>query len=283
VIAGALCAAVAVSAPARAEKAPRLGIAVSLAVNLPPGEADHVAERLGKALRKHLVVDTIAGAEARRRLPADGISESCVNEPACLQDVAQRLAADELLFLAVVKVGSRIQVDATWIDPTTGRAVPRPAVAIEERDQAEARFGEVASQILPDAAVRPAATGEGPGGPGFVEQRRPRRMTTGAWVSAGVGGAFLAGAVGFTLAARSDYRSCDRSGDCTEGELDTLERKALAADLLWGGAALGLVATGVFYWMSGGDLERVPAEGAAMVRLGPAPAGSIGLSLEGAL
>ena len=268
------------------DQAPRVGVAVSVRVNVEPAEAEAVADALGRALRETLVVDVIAGAEAARRLPPDGLPESCVIEKPCVKDVAQRLAADELLFLVVVKVGSRIQVDPTWVEVRSGRAVPRGAVVIEDPGKAQALFAAAASQLLPSAARRTAADQPAldprppEGEPVAVVRRRGRRMTAASWITAGVGAAALAGAVGFTLAARSDYKECDDSGTCSDGRLDTLERKALAADILWGTAAVAAIATAALYVTSGGEIERVPA-GSAALRLAPARGAAVGLALEG--
>ena len=274
--------------PARAAgAAPRVGVVVSAGVNLEPEEAERIAGALGRALRARLVVDVIAGAEASRRLPAGGVPASCVVEPACVADLAGRLSADELLLLALVKVGTRIQLDATWIEPATGRAVPRPAIELEVGEDPAPRLAAAAPDMLPDAAVRPPAPP--PAEPTrlvepdrIVLEPRPRRMTAPAWIAAGAGAAALVGAVGFTIAARGDYQDCRSSEPaCSDAALDSLERKALAADLLWGTAAVGGIAAGVLYWMSGGELE--PVGGAAALRVGPAAGGGLAVSLEGRL
>lgn len=269
---------------------PRVGVAVSTVVNVSPADARAIADALGKALHKKLMVDVIAGTEAARRLPEEGVPDSCIVDKACVADVAQRLSADQLLFLVVVRVGGRIQVDSTWADPATGKSVSRPAVVIESGQDAEAQFALAASNLMPDAAARPAAPidprpddgGIGPGGPDgptLVTRQRPRRMTTPAWIAAGVGGASLAGAVTFTLLTRSAYKDCEGVA-CTNSELDSIERKALTADVLWGAAVVSGAAAGILYWMSGGQMEQVPA--AASVGLRPGP-GTIGLAVGGSL
>jgi hypothetical protein len=285
----ALIAAVAIASAApraRADRLPRLGVAVSTEVNVAPAEAQALSEALGRALHRKLMVDVIAGAEAARRLPDDGVADRCVVDKACIADIAQRLSADQLLFLVVVKVGSRIQVDSTWADPATGRTVSRPAVVIEGGQGAEARFAEAASNLMPDAALRPeppvasAGPPAPPDGPATITRERPRRMTTPAWIVAGVGGAALAGAVTFTLLTREDYQDCDARRDCSDSQLAAIDRKALTADVLWGAAAVSAAAAGVLYWMSGGQLEEVPA--GTSLRLGPGP-GTIGLAVGGRL
>jgi hypothetical protein len=285
--------AIALGAPAaRAEPIPRVGVAVATEINLAPAEAEKISEALGKALHATLMVDVIAGAEAARRLPEEGVADNCVVDKACMADIAQRLSADQILFLVVVKVGSRVQVDSTWADPATGKTVSRSAVVIEGGQDAEERFAAAATNLMPDAALRPAPPPEpkmpdsGSVRPGRPEsltletRQRPRRMTTGAWVAAGIGGAALAGAVTFTLLTRSDYKDCDASRSCSDDRLDSIDHKALAADLLWGGALVSGAAAAFLYWRSGGQLEQIPAGGAIGLRPGP---GAIGVAVGGSL
>jgi hypothetical protein len=280
-------AAIALAAPgARADRLPRVGVAVATAVNLAPPAAQKISEALGAALHQKLMVDVIAGVEAGRRLPADGIADDCVVDRACIADIAQRLSADQLLFLVIVRVGSRIQVDSTWADPASGRTVSRAAVVIEGGQEAEERFAEAATSLMPDAALRPAppaepvkpegGVGSRPEVPTTISRARPRRMGTGAWIAAGVGGGALVGAVTFTLLTRSEYQDCDASRDCSDDRLDSIDRKALTADVLWGAAVVSGAAAAVLYWMSGGQVEEVP------IGLRPGP-GAIGLAVGGSM
>lgn len=268
---------------------PRVGVAVATQVNTTPADAQAMSEALGKALHKELLVDVIAGTEAARRLPEAGVADNCVVDKACIADVAQRLSADQILFLVVVKVGGRVQVDSTWADAATGKTVSRPAVVIEAGQEAEAQFAAAAQTLMPDAAPRPdvpviapppGGDDTAPEGPTFITRQRPRRMTTPAWVAVGVGGAALAGAVTFTLLTRNDYKDCDARTDCSDGELDAIENKALAADILWGTAAVSGAAAGLLYWMSGGQMEQVPIGSAVGIRPGP---GTVGLAIGGSL
>ncbi len=277
---------------AAGEPLPRVGVAVATEVNLSPADTQALSEALGAALHEKLMVDVIAGAEAARRLPEDGVADNCVVDKACIADIAQRLSADQILFLVVVRVGSRVQVDATWADPATGKTVSRAAVVIEGGQDAGAAFARAASNLMPDAALRPAAPVDKPDdggiaagpsgldGPTLVTRQRPRRMTTPAWIAVGVGGAALAGAVTFTLLTRKDYQDCDARTDCTDGELDSIEHKALAADVLWGTAIAGAATAGILYWMSGGQMEQIPAGDPVGLRPGP---GTIGLAVGGSL
>lgn len=284
----------AATAPARAQsQQPRVGVVVLVHGGLSPAEADAVSDALGRGLRAKLLVDVIAGAEATRRLPPEGVPGSCMIEKACTGDVAQRLAADQLLYLVMNRIGGRLAVDATWVDPASMRTVPRAGIQFDKVEEGEARFAEAAAQLLPEAAARPVPAAppvDAPevGGdiratpvePPLVERRRARRMTTPAWIASGVGAAALGGAVAFTLLARKDYIDCDDSGACSDSKLDRLEQKALAADVLWGVALGAAITTGALWWLSGGDVERVPADGTLTVG---GPDGTVGLGFRGRL
>lgn len=269
-----------------------MGVVVSVHVNLSQAEADALSEAAGKALRDKLIVDVIAGREASRRLPPGGVPEGCGINPACVHDLAQRLSADQLLMMVAVKVGRHVQIDTTWIDPATMKTASRPAVVLERLDQAPARFAAAATGLMPDAAVRPPEPVQVrvpvqfpvPVGPTLV--RRPRRMTRAAWITAAVGGATLVGAVGFTLAARSDYQDlqdshCVDTDTCSEARRDTLGHKDLAADLLWGATAASAITVSVLYYLSGGQEEVVPPS--RTIQIGPGPGATLGLSVRGSL
>lgn len=255
---------------ASADNAPRVGIAVAVKVNLDEAEVKELSAAFGRALHQKLVVDVVAGGEASRRLPNDGVSESCVVDPACVKDTAQRLTADQLLFLVAVRVGNRIQVDSTWVDPVSGKSASRPKVVMVKLEEAEERFAESASLILPEAAVRPipmtASSGIELGGPMMVRRTR-RHVTAGAWITAGIGAAALAPGVGFWLATRKQYNACERrpaDNLCNESERDAISRNGLISDVSFGVAAASAVVFGVLVWQSGGELERIPAAARAL-------------------
>ncbi|HKE14839.1 MAG TPA: hypothetical protein VKB80_08255 [Kofleriaceae bacterium] len=267
--------------PALADKAPRVGVVISVQVNLKKEEAQQISQALGHALRTRLVVDVVAGAEAFRRLPADGVSESCVADEACIKDTAQRLSADELLFVVAVRMGNRIQVDSTWVDPANGRSASRPKVVMVKIDEAEARFSDAASLILPDAAVRATqqtgqeGAGDGPQARAFLIRTTPRHMTLPAWITLGAGVAAGGAWLPFFLVTRHDYNElqdhCAPLGDCNSNPAyddvkDKISRNSITADVL-GVASIGLgITTAILWWNSGGDIERVPVA-ARSVRL----------------
>ncbi len=150
------------AAPAARADAPRVGLVVATRVNMADSEADALASRLGDALRDQLLVDVIAGAETRRRLPPAGLPDDCVARPACVRDVAIRLDRDELLFLFMVRIGPRLQIDVTWADPSRGSIPSRPALVVEGEGGKPASSGAIGRafraaprSLLPAAARRP--------------------------------------------------------------------------------------------------------------------------------
>jgi hypothetical protein len=150
------------AAPAARADAPRVGLVVATRVNMADSEADALASRLGDALRDQLLVDVIAGAETRRRLPPAGLADDCVARPACVRDVATRLDRDELLFLFMVRIGPRLQIDVTWADPRRGSITSRPALVVEGQGGKPADSGAIGRafraaprSLLPAAARRP--------------------------------------------------------------------------------------------------------------------------------
>jgi hypothetical protein len=282
-----------------AQTGARVGLVVATHVNLNEAQADALASRLGEAIVGQLDVDVIAGVEARRRLPVDGIAEDCVARPACVRDVATRLDGDELLFLFIVRVGRRLQIDVTWVEARTGTMSSRSALVIDEspnsNDTAERVFAEAPRGLLPNAAPRrrveasptptlPAASDSMVGElssdmpvPGAGDRpRRGRRFTVPVIVTGAVAAAALATGVGFAVAARQDYDSLEADG-CAEqacsgvdDRIDRMERRALAADVLFAGAGAAAVTSLILYITSDGPERGVrfgATEGGGVVSL----------------
>lgn len=265
----------ALAAVARAEASPRIGVIVAISVNTTAEEANEVATGLAAALQSELIVDVISGDEVARRLPDGGLSDVCVLDPACIRTAGDRLGTDQLLILAIVKVGTRLQVDPTVVDVQTGAAVSRPAIQLETGDRAgwALRFRQATREILPDAAVRAAqAADDGqdsaagllpddePGKPAaapapVVTPARDRHLTPASWIAGGIGVACLTGGLVFALKARSGYHDLDDRGcasiACDPADIDRVDRQALYADLLVGAGILASATAGVLFLRSG--------------------------------
>ena len=109
-------------------------------------------------IRAALDVQAIGGLDVRRALPPDGVAADCITLPSCVADVAKRLDVQQLLFVVMVDTGGSIQVDTTWVEPSSGHSAARPAIDLATIGNARARFATIAHQLLPDAPLRSAST-----------------------------------------------------------------------------------------------------------------------------
>lgn len=251
----------------------RVGVVPGIAVNLDTQRVDRLSQDLAEALRDELAVDAIGGLEVRRMLPDEGLPPDCVATPACVDDVARRLSAQQLLFVVMVDTGTggAIQVDSTWIDPATNKTASRPAIDIVDVTEAKQRFAGAARQLLPDAPVREKLAG----GIGRMSEPVPRHFTTVSYITAGIAVVGFATGTFAGFSARTRYQECsdlaDRGMDCSPSRRDSIRSVALAADIGWVVALGGAVTTAVLYLTSGEKphliVEPVPG-GAAVSALG---------------
>jgi hypothetical protein len=236
------------------DRVARVGIVIGFTLNVDPTAAEAIGGALAEALVAELEVDAIGGVEVTRRLPATGLPEECVSTPACITDLGTRLTADQILFLAVVKVNDGFQVDATFVDVASGVQAARPRVKLGSAKEAGEKFRPQAVRYLPDAKVRAKGTTnqtvivkEGAG-------HRPIKPVV--WAVGGVGaGALIAGAiVGFS--AKSKYDGCNGDRICSDDEKDTIKTRALVADIAMGVGVAAVVTAVVLYVRT--PMERPP-------------------------
>lgn len=262
---GAVVALVCGAGHARAdEPVPRIGIVVATHVNLSADQAEQISRQLGEAVRSQLIVDIVAGAEAARRLPPDGVENLCLTKPECVVDVASRLNADQLLFLVIVRLGDRVQVDTTWTDKFGQRVASRDAILLAEGADPAEVFRIAATQLLPDVRPRDFATSgsatDTASDPDTGSDTdtvsvtdtvsgadRRWRIHTGTWIGGGVAVAALGGGIYFGIQAKRSESDLERRGcgdtiECPASDIDRMERRALTADILYGTA---LVSAGV--------------------------------------
>lgn len=245
----------------------RVAVVPGLAVNLDAARVDALSQELADALELELEIDAVGGLEVRRQLPPDGIPADCIATPACVADVAKRVGASQLLFVVMVDTGSggAIQVDTTWVEPGTGKSVSRPAIDLASLTDAHARFVAAATQLLPDAPVRPKPKlGGGPNGPiGTMTPAIPRHFTTPAKITAGISAVGFGVGIAMGLRARSKYRDCDAAPfECSEGERDAIRTTSLVADT---GFVVGIgcaIATTILFVTSAKDSHLVVAPAA---------------------
>lgn len=259
------------------ERVTRIGVVTATRINLTSGEADALSAGLGDELRHALVVDVIAGADARHRLPAGGVADLCVVERACVRDVAARLNADELLFLIMVKAGKQVRIDVAWFDASGSRSASRASLVIDVGRSPRSVFAANATRLLPGAPHRPS-TAE----PAAVVALTPAvvalpppRATTGFWIAGATAVAALGGGIGFGIAAKRaeddlDAGDCDQVA-CPQERVDALKRHMVTADVLFGAAAASAVVAAVLYWRSDGPAKAgvtVTGNGGAAVTVG---------------
>lgn len=266
--------------PADAGPQRRVGVVVTLAVGVDDAAARSISDALAAALRDELRVDVISGAEVERRLPPAGLPEDCVGDPGCRNDLGRRLDADELLLLAIVEVGERVNVEATWADVASGDTASRPRITLDRGDPGKAAFAAAAKGFLPhireptdpDPKIIVVPT------PGDPQRDTGRRLTTPVLISAGV--AVAAGIAGGVLALGAEGKHDDLESDgcnarqCDQGAIDAGRRYALGADIAFAGALAAGVTAGVLYYLS------APDEGAPVVAPAVGP-DQVGVSLGG--
>jgi len=252
--------------------ADRIKVAVvpGVAVNLDAARVDALSQDLAEGLASALDVDAVGGLEVRRQLPADGVAPDCATNPTCTADVAKRTGAQQLLFVVMVDsgAGGAVQIDTTWVEPATGHSASRPPIDLTSSIDADAKakFEAAATRLLPDAPVKKKA-GEGT----MVVQQAmvggvPRHFTTASYVTGGVTIVGLGMWAVFGLQARSKFNTCDENKNtnpCTQSQNDTIRTDDHLADLGWGLAAAGAIATVVLYATSGTEphLEVAPTTG----------------------
>jgi hypothetical protein len=236
----------------RVASAGRLKVAVvpSIAVNLDAARVDALSQDLAEALRTELDVDAVGGLDVRRLLPSQGLPPDCVANQACVNDVANRLGAQQLLFVVMIDTGSggAIQVDSTWVDAVAHLSAPRPAIDIAAIAGARSRFVSAAQQLLPDAPVRPKPKATGIG---RMSTPVARHFTLPTYLTAGATAVGLGVGIFVGNSARGKYKDCEdmanRGIDCTQSRKDSIRNTALVADFGWLVAVGATIATAVIY------------------------------------
>ena len=224
---GAVAAAVlALASPASAANLTRIALVVHPVVNVSEVDSKKVALELAAAMRQRYEAEILAGDGVRSKLPSK-LAEDCVSDPYCVGQVGDRVGADQLLFLVLVRAGDKIQVDATWAELVSGRTMPRDAFEIgDDSAQRATVLAEMAPLMLPrgtvplkgaaGAVTKPPADGpdvrpehrlpEVPGSSPWGTVDSPALgLETAAWASAGVSAVALGVGVAVILGGLADY------------------------------------------------------------------------------
>lgn len=258
---------VAIAGPAAAQgEAIRVAVVNDLIANVKPDRAAELSGALADALERELVVDAIGGGDVARRLPPEGVPDDCLAIPGCVGELAHRLDATQLLFLAVVQVGTTVQIDATWVDAATGESLSRPRIELPADARAGEVFASAAPRLLPQATKRASVIVVPP--PSTPQARR--HMTPTTWALGGTAIAALGVGIGLGLSTRATYQRCDRNGDaCDADTRDSLRTRALVADIAGG---VGIVAGGAALVMYLRSTRVIPAPVQAWIT--PQPSGA---------
>jgi len=252
---------VAAGSVARADRI-KVAVVPGIAVNLDSARVDALSQDLADALASELDVDAVGGLEVRRKLPAEGLAPDCLTTPTCVADVAQRLGANQLLFVVMVdSTGSgAVQIDSSWVDVTSSRTVSRPAIDIPSTAEARSRFRSAAHQLLPDAPVHPKpVTSVRPTQLGVMSPEVPRHFTTVTYATAAAAVVGLGFGIGFGLATRSKYNACDSPGACNQSQRDGIRTRGIIADTGYLIGIGSIVATSLLYATSGKESKLVVA------------------------
>ncbi len=279
VIAAALCTS---SQAVEAQRAKRVGIVVSVAVNVPDEESYALSAALGAAVQKEFEVEVISGEETKRRLPPDGLPDECIASSACRTDIGRRLDSEELLMLVIVRLGDEIQIDSSWAHIASGDIASRPKITIAAGSDKEAIFAKAAPTLFPHLTIKkpePLAPRE------IVLVSKPsteppgREMPTSGWVAAGVSATTLVAATVFAVSARQKFTSLDNDGcreiACDQSRISSFSKTALTADVLFGVSGAAAATALVLYLVNTPD-EKAPQQ--ALLRQGP---GLFGLAVGG--
>lgn len=273
---------------ADADEAARARAAVVLvdAINLEREQAEARAEALRQALGEVLAVEVVSRDETAAS--AAEVTSGCAQRPECVRALGTALAAEELLFMSIVRIGSRVKVTFTWADGGSGASEERAPVAVAFSDDAKAAFVEIAAVLLPRVSPRaavetpdegaadpgdqsaeegasPLAPSDGEGAlaavpPAVDASPAGRRVTTGVWIAGGVAALALVGGTVFGLQALATEGELEdaRDSGCgappcpvDPGRRDDLVRQRDRADLLFATAVVAGAVAGVLYWRSG--------------------------------
>ena len=245
---------VAILAPALAAADPiKVAVVPGVAVNIDAARVDALGQDLAEALSAELVVDAVGGLEVRRKLPPDGVPADCVTTPACAADVAKKTGAQQLLFVVMVDSGGAVQVDTTWVEPTTGKNVSRPAIDLTSTgdSDAKAKFASAATTLLPDAALRPKPK-QGINIDTRMTEGTPRHLTPPAMATGAATVVGLGVGIAFGLQTRSKYNDCNTDVTCgvNDPRRDTIRTDGLIADAGFLVATGAAIATVVLYMTS---------------------------------
>ena len=179
------------------------------------------------------------------------VSVDCMRQSECIARTLQAASATDLLFMSFKASGDVIEVDLWWANKGIPSAEPRPRVSITSVDEAQAQFAQVSKRLIPSAVKTPAT----------AASSAKASLGTTFWVSAALGGGALLTAGALGLYTRSRYGNCEddlaAGNACGAGELDSIDRTALAGDIALLGAIAALSTAAVIFVLHDDDPESL--------------------------
>ncbi len=215
----------------------RIGIVVSSAVNMDPDDLIALERGVRRAFSQ------IDGPEVIIRLDPDFAPADCGTRVTCVEGVRLRLAADEVWFLLLARVGETVLFDGFL---SNGKPLARFEVQ-------RADLEDPVSYGAPPTAPRTLAPGSE--GPAEAVSAKPGRkpVPLATWILGGTSIAALGVGIGFGIAALEAEASLDDDGcaqtPCDPDRIDDADAKAVTADVAFGIAAGTAIAAGLCYWL----------------------------------
>lgn len=258
------------SAPTGADEA-RVGVVVANAINLSRARANELSKRLGEVLRGALLVEVVTDSGTAQ---SDNL-DACWQRRRCVRRVGKAMNVQELLFLSMVRIGQRTNIDVIWADVKSGRSRQRSTFTLSEEQPYLEEWARRAPELLPDARPRPAkktdvqdvsSAGQPDDrdpvkAPALAPVDRGRHMTTGVWIAGGIGAAALIAGASLGVAAVSQDgelrgRGCVARYVCEE--VSALQFKVNMADAMFATAAVAGALAFVLYYRSGRERRPGP-------------------------
>ena len=248
----------------------RVGVVVSLRVNVSETLADRMAGAMAAQLQSRLKVTAIGGAAAKAKLKAP-LPETCVAEPACAARIGRDLGVDEILFVAVISLSANaVQLDVTSVAVVNGAAQGRDMLEVNPNDPA-AKMAAHVRKWLPGASERPkpkaapvqttttatTALALQPAASQNDAQAEGLQISTPVWIAGASTVAALGLGTTFALLARSEFRDLEDTcpETCDKGSLRT---KNVLADAFFAASAVGAGLTVFFLLTTDAEESQVP-------------------------
>ncbi|MFO0724401.1 MAG: hypothetical protein U1E65_11495 [Myxococcota bacterium] len=275
------------SFPAWAE--PTIAVITHPVVNVPDEESGRLASEIAQVLQKRYNARFISGREVTNKLPTN-LADDCAVQPSCTRDLGQKLGAEQLLFLVMVRVGTKVQIDSTWVDVGVDRSSTRDPIMLESDPTRRVEvIRETAPTLVPRGALITRAeklspdqeTGKNdPADISARADRAPRerpeivdawaedrvtqhkaKISAGVWVAGGVSAAALVTGIVMIITANKDYNAvvaCEVNARPCEidGSLNRFSTLSAVSSFLLSSAALAAATAVGLYAMDADDGGR---------------------------